>query len=271
MEFQKFSITPQNSRVIESFGRCIYCGSDEPPLFREHVIPRGIGGALIILRASCTSCADITKRFEQSCLRTNFGHHRLKTGFKSYHKSETPDKLPIKVINANKIVTEELPLSEHPFVLYMPRLRRPPRLLRGMPPKPIDNHSKYIAYAAEGGIKNQVIFDLKFDFYSFYRLLAKIAHGFAVSHFGLDNIEPFLTDIIINNNLHLCTYYIGRNIDIEFGPKRDSITNMKTFELNIRGLRCACVTIQLFANICAVMNGFTKGTPIYLVLVGQLK
>ena len=46
-------------------GECIYCGDTKPPLTREHILPRGLGGelspvalhqALVLRQASCSRC-----------------------------------------------------------------------------------------------------------------------------------------------------------------------------------------------------------------------
>src|SRR5687767_8158480 len=58
-------------------GFCIYCGSRKPPLTREHVLPRGLGGneaprgrshALVLRHATCEKCREITREVEEICL-----------------------------------------------------------------------------------------------------------------------------------------------------------------------------------------------------------
>ena len=39
--------TKQRLIVYQPVGRCIYCGSTEPPLGKEHIIPYGLGGPFI--------------------------------------------------------------------------------------------------------------------------------------------------------------------------------------------------------------------------------
>lgn len=48
-------------------GKCIYCGSTDN-LTREHVVPRGLGGPWLLLKASCKKCARITSDFEGGVL-----------------------------------------------------------------------------------------------------------------------------------------------------------------------------------------------------------
>ena len=55
-------------KVYQPVWRCIYCGAAptrKGALGKEHIIPQGLGGTLILPRASCRSCEDITKRIEK--------------------------------------------------------------------------------------------------------------------------------------------------------------------------------------------------------------
>ena len=54
---------------IPTKGRCIYCGRADVRLTDEHFLPLSLGGQHVIEKASCHSCADITKKFEQLVAR----------------------------------------------------------------------------------------------------------------------------------------------------------------------------------------------------------
>src|SRR5689334_22057896 len=64
-------------------GKCIYCGDDKSPLSDEHIIPDGLGGNLILVKASCFSCAKITGNVEQQVLQRTFGAVRAELGIRS--------------------------------------------------------------------------------------------------------------------------------------------------------------------------------------------
>ena len=50
-------ISAAKARVFPPVGRCIYCGGDGGgTLTKEHIFPAGLGGGLVLPRASCTSC-----------------------------------------------------------------------------------------------------------------------------------------------------------------------------------------------------------------------
>jgi hypothetical protein len=58
--------------VFASAKRCIYCLDAEPPFTREHVMPRGMGGGMILLEASCSDCQKIINEIETYCMRGPF-------------------------------------------------------------------------------------------------------------------------------------------------------------------------------------------------------
>jgi hypothetical protein len=81
-----------NAEKYASVGHCIYCGANEGEITDEHIIAFGLlpkGGDWFLPNASCTSCADITKRFEGSCQQAMLGPLRYKLGLKSRRKKET--------------------------------------------------------------------------------------------------------------------------------------------------------------------------------------
>ncbi|WP_352916466.1 HNH endonuclease [Mesorhizobium sp. M1143] len=82
---------PEIRRPKVGVGRCIYCDR-EPPQIRlteEHIIPKGLGGNLILPGSSCERCAAITGRFEQRLLRDTFRFARGALGIFSGRKKST--------------------------------------------------------------------------------------------------------------------------------------------------------------------------------------
>ena len=47
-------------------GKCIYCGSTEPALTTEHVIPEALGGTELLLEATCEECQRKTAAAENA-------------------------------------------------------------------------------------------------------------------------------------------------------------------------------------------------------------
>jgi uncharacterized Fe-S cluster-containing radical SAM superfamily enzyme len=59
---------------FDPIGECIYCGTKEGPLSREHIIPFALNGDRILPEASCTACGKITGKIEQYVTKTMLAH-----------------------------------------------------------------------------------------------------------------------------------------------------------------------------------------------------
>ena len=79
-------------------GYCIYCGTRERPLSKEHIIPYGLGGVWILGEASCDKCATITSEFEMDVLRNTFGPFRISSILPTRQKKERPDSFTLSLI-----------------------------------------------------------------------------------------------------------------------------------------------------------------------------
>ena len=73
-------ISKEKPRVFKPANRCIYCEEGKPPITREHVMPRGLGGGIIYPKASCEECRKVIHEVETYCLRGPFLSHRLELG-----------------------------------------------------------------------------------------------------------------------------------------------------------------------------------------------
>jgi hypothetical protein len=76
-------------------GRCIYCGCEEGPLRREHVVPYGLNGPWTLLRASCESCAKITRRLEREALKNVYGAFRVALAMQTRRPNDRPKTLAL--------------------------------------------------------------------------------------------------------------------------------------------------------------------------------
>lgn len=58
-------------QAIPAANECIYCGNTED-LSKEHIIPLSLGGKIVIPKASCASCRDLTSSIEHKISRQSF-------------------------------------------------------------------------------------------------------------------------------------------------------------------------------------------------------
>jgi hypothetical protein len=116
---------------IASKGVCIYCRKSHVRLTDEHVVPLSLGGQHILEDASCQTCADITKRFEQDVAREMWGDAR-----NSYNAPSRRKKLRKTHIHLtdpdNPDRQVKVPYSEYPAAMVFYKMNRA-GLLEGMP------------------------------------------------------------------------------------------------------------------------------------------
>jgi len=94
----------------------------------------------------------------------------------------------------------------------------------------------------------------------FFRMLAKIAHAFAVAELGLDSFTPYLIPIIVEGDTSNCAQYIG-------GLQYEEPLGAELHELSFDSHTCdkpeiVSVKIRLLAPL---------QTPTYYVAVGRSK
>jgi hypothetical protein len=211
-------------------GQCIYCGY-KPTRFseltKEHILPKGIGGADVLQKASCLKCAAITSELERVFIRESVWALRSLSGHKSGLKLPDTDKLAVlPVLLSPSFLKEANGSLNETFRLYVLTGR-----IEGTPPKPVElQKSKYALSPV-----------------NFCRVLAKIAHGYCVRKFGCDGFEPFLPDIVLGKTLHLPDIwkYVG---GLETGPRSEKPHFLSIQRIPVRGETVLSVSIKLFAH-----------------------
>lgn len=200
-------------------GKCIYCGTTEQPLYREHIIPFGLEADATLLEASCPKCARATGSLEGYIQGNLLGPFRRAANFRSRKKKKKPSVLPLTVFESEddqEGAPVNLPPHEYPMALNLP-VFPPARVLRGIGP---DNYGETI----DGGgfwhwIDNERVAKLaargittfstgRADPYAFARFMAKIAHAETVAQFGVDNFTPLTIDLIMGREGAM-NYWVG--------------------------------------------------------------
>ena len=104
---------------IASRGACIYCGTTNGTLTDEHILPLSLGGVHILEKASCLSCANITKRFEQEVARGLWGDARTAYNAPSRRKKERKTHIILSDPDVPGRMLK-VPYNEYPagFVFY---------------------------------------------------------------------------------------------------------------------------------------------------------
>lgn len=252
-----------------TIGRCIYCGTTQGRLTREHVIPYGLNGELVLEQASCDACARITSAFEETVLKRMLGPVRAALGFRTRRKKKRPTVLPVQIDRGWGWQTEDVALLDYPAVIALPGFPMP-AVLTGRPLAPdaevlIDQmHSAtfphQLARLAQGRVlapEIRVRGSMQYDPTDFARMLAKIGYGVAVAEHGVDAFaEVFVAPLILGRQKDA-----ARWVGTWDGIPRNRAPLLHSVVTVLHGDRVHA-HVRLFA-------GF--GGPEYLVVVGRLK
>jgi hypothetical protein len=265
------------ARKYDSFGRCIYCGSNGGPdgLRDEHLVPYSLGGHAALREASCRSCEAVTSRIELYLARHIFYELRSHAGAPSRRK--LPAELPAKVSVRDKESTVDFAVKDHPFALMLPIWHFPgvirqvqpssdfttvavraynflPANLREALGLPEDAPDPMI-HVGPGAIDNVL----------FARALVKIAYCNAVAKYGLDGFRHLVAPDIILGRYTWVPYFVGSEPGDPPPPNPGvrHLVELSTMTGRL-GLRLLQARVRLFAS-----SGTTEhGMPIYYVMMG---
>lgn len=259
-------------RRRSGIGRCIYCGATSG-LSREHVLPYGLGGDLVLSTASCQSCARETGRVELRLLRGHWWPYRLCLGLPSRRAGERIPDLSVKVKRPDG--------TEYPAHIPMERqtvamafVFDPPSILKGAvrtePPSgranvrtlgPFPTHVMVDGVEKLVPPEEKIEIPVNLDAQDMCRFLAKVAHGYAISRRGLSACrEYFLPEIVLGKTDGAQTYVGGASSQV-IGERLPG-AGLHALMDSVNG-EFLTVYIQLF-------RARGGNEPIYEVVVGRL-
>ena len=237
-----------------SLGLSMFCAK-EAGTTDEHIIPRGLGGKLVIIDGTCETCLGKITSFESSLINRDFEAVRVFLGIPSASnkvRSKMNTFYP-KTQGAKAISKKYAPSSEDTGVVIFLNYR-PPGLEDGRHfdeqfPGDIQLIPKcFIESNGEGlSLTNSTPGDLKFP-----RLLAKIAHSYWIANNGLDSISYSVVKYITGDAKEGIGFFVGGyytspvpNNDLHFIQCGISIIN---------NVKWAYVDIGLFASYAPQTN-----------------
>jgi hypothetical protein len=195
---------------VRFIGRCIYCKSSTPPLSDEHTVPYGFNGDSVLQQASCAKCADITSAFETLILRDTLFAARAAVGAKTRRRKKRSEQRAMYVVRNGEEHEIQAPWQEHWKLIPLPVFEPPAFLDKRDYKGGVEAHRMDIAWVGESPQEiaklhnaDDVLFKIRNPLklaQSFAKLVAKIAYGSAVSHFGLGGIqEAFVVPAILGS------------------------------------------------------------------------
>jgi hypothetical protein len=99
------------------------------------------------------------------------------------------------------------------------------------------------------------------DGVAWLRILAKIAHGYAVAELGSDGFLPMLPDLILGRDLSLCTHLVGQYSEAWPIPEPPPVAMIDMRRAEVNGLAYVAVILRLLAEL-------GPETPAYAVIAG---
>lgn len=255
------------STVIPSKGVCIYCGDDKAVRSKEHIVPLGLGGAHILLDASCPACRRITERFELDVLRGLWGDARVSYGSPTRRKKERKATTHIDMADAdNPGKSLKVPYSEYPAGLVFYKMPKAGILL-GLP-RVLDTSSSWQLVVISDDDRRQAFHQkyaakptMKFKHVpqSFARMLAKIGYGQILTLLDPEDFRPICLPYIMGADSNL-SHIVGSNL---------SVTEKRTefgYVLRTKGVG-SFDHLYLIAEVRLLAN---NDTPTYHVVVGDV-
>jgi hypothetical protein len=261
-----FTFTPP--KTYPPVRRCIYCpatvySSARPDFGREHIIAARLGGRWVLREAACEACETAINAFERSLQQ-----HYLQA-VRSHLRIGTPrEHLPLyDVVTADgtRYRRVEIPEDLYPSSMWMPFLERPgllvgregdasPSNIRGLtlqllrPARQLAiNGSAVVSYATTA-----------LDTFGFSRMLAKIAHAYAIAEFGQGCLRPLLADYVRAGE-GMKPSLVGGSTVIE--APSELLHELGHATERVEGADYLVVRVRLFAQLAA---------PTYFVVAGEV-
>jgi hypothetical protein len=250
------------TKVVSTVGKCIYCNSTRN-LSDEHIIPYGLGGNIVLAKASCSQCAQMTSKFEMDIQRELFISLRSAIKLPS-RKRILPSHFEAKVKFKSKSEEETASIPANYVPMFFP-LYKPPAFFDGRPVikgVQIDGiHTLLVdpigteKYLKDKGVERITYGGLSYKGQSFERLIAKVAYGHSVYHYGLEAIkDKIILPLIMGQDVEY-NKYVG-----VLGPIKVNASSLHTTESVVRDDGLIIGYVQLFCNFCS---------PTYIVIVGR--
>jgi len=257
-----------NMKIYKPVWCCIYCSNGvikeaaKRTLGKEHIIPFGLGGNLILPRASCKKCGRITGMVEEKCQHMILGQTRIRLGLPTRHPKERPSELALVFRHADgRIGQKKVRPSNYPLII--PGLKLPPPgILNDEKPHDRKAVEAWVGFQNEevrkklsdGGPSLRLV---TLDNHIFCRLIAKIAYSYAVAELGFHSFQPVLLDLILGES-QTPFYWVGG--DMTVSPPEPTVLHKLDHKIEtIRGMQYMVAYISLFCFF---------GAPAYRVVVG---
>lgn len=254
--------------------KCIYCGGEGQT--DEHVIPLALSGTMVLNKASCEDCRDITSRCELNPLKDNWSEARAALDYPSRRRNFSKETYPIEVILKNGqektlYLNKEETFGLANFLEYLPPVFLSPRDYK----KGVDIYATTLISfnpRYEEVIKKYDIKSIQYTVNykkggNFEKMVAKIAYCFVVAIWGIECFEEVFVLPALLNKKDDIGFWMGCDPLDKFIPLIGKVESANALKLGIfvkkdDSNRYVAVRLKFFA---------ASDAPEYIVIVGKLK
>ena len=212
---------PYPSKVYEPLNRCAYCAStviaSTDELTKEHIIPFGFGGELILPKASCKLHQKETSRVEAFVLRRYLCALRSHLSLPSRNPANRPDGYKLTLRRGSHSWKKKVKLADHPGVVrFMMFAESAGRILgrareqatwsvRFIDAEIFPDTKLRVALLGADSFEDTVTINAM----ALARFIAKIGHCFAVAELGFDAFEEMYVTHLITSESQDWNHWIG--------------------------------------------------------------
>ena len=238
---------------VAPVGLCLYCWRRDVPLTEEHAIPFGLGGHLILPKATCAECQKVTSLVERRVLRDMWGTARNQLNIRSRRKRDRRKSIAFETPAGD---TVSAALADVPALIPLPIFPEP-GILAGREGAPGIGCERIVlgmigTYHLSVPTRTPPI---DIDVRAFARFLAKAAHCLAFIELRDRPVTPWLPNLVLAKSPEL-GHLIGVHPLHQLEPDGDQHHMTGVGQLG----NMAYALIRLFA--------FIPNSPTYFVAVG---
>lgn len=253
---------------------CIYCRAPGwlCKLGDEHIVAQSLGGNHVLEEASCSDCEAKTSYLDGYCANEIFLPIRVHHGVpRKRRKGNKRTHLPVLESFSPEpklAATTSVRVEDHPDMLVLPVFSPPGIILGRRPDEEVplqglfmkavtqdieDRTSRLLSSGLEGVKMYREVKTLVLA-----RMLAKVAHSYAVATLGINGFHAMLPGLIVRGEGNP-GYLVGCVSNPVREPRADShLVELEV--INVGGRKLVAVWIWLYAYF---------GAPIYAVVAGE--
>lgn len=226
--------------------RCVFCFRENGTT-DEHIIPRSIGGELVIKRGTCKSCLKKIELYEGKVLSRHFSSAQALLGIKTQSNKQRRGFKDIRWSADGKSGKESyIHPKEHSGFITQIGFERPGIEVGRHPTMGFGIRFCQILTQIAPGANVPALSTAPFGSeYSIAQFIAKIAHSYWVFMMGHTSLQFSLQDIILNQDHAFAGYLIGGCV--EELPQND-LHHICHKTVLVDGHYWGCVDIALFAS-----------------------